>query len=434
MGGKMKAFRISGIIVSAFALLVAGIAQDAASRDQVLQHAPAGATSLASLIEEAKAKNPRISAANHAYKAAASVPRRAAALPDTQVMVQHLSVGSPRPFAGYTNSDFAYIGIGASQEFPYPGKRKLRAEVAAREADALQAQTDSTIRDTVERVKAAYFHLAYVQQAIRVLQHHDQVLADMQQIAESRYRVGQGNQQEVLKAQLQHTRILQEITMNMRDEGQLEAQLKQLLGRTQDSPDMVAEPLTESPLPGASSQLLQLAQEHNPDIHSQQLMLKQAQSQVALAQKEFRPDFNLQYMYQNTDRKFRDYYMLTLGITLPNRGRRQAELAEAREKQERASEELQAEIQLRNAEIQQQFVAVQASTEQLKIYREGLIPQAAATFRSALAAYQANRQDFQTLLSSFLESVDLDLQYQRELADHESALARIEALTGVTLP
>lgn len=222
--------------------------------------------------------------------------------------------------------------------------------------------------------------------------------------------------------------------MNRRDEGQLEAQLKQWLGRTQDSPDMVAEPLTESPLPGPSSQLLQLAQEHNPDIHSQRLMLRQAQSQVALAQKEFRPDFNLQYMYQNTDRKFRDYYMLTLGITLPNRGRRQAELAEAREKQERASEELQAEIQLRNAEIQQQFVAVQASAEQLKIYREGLIPQAAATFRSALAAYQASRQDFQTLLSSFLDALDLDLQYQRELADHETALARIEALTGVTLP
>jgi len=76
----------------------------------------------------------------------------------------------------------------------------------------------------------------------------------------------------------------------------------------------------------------------------------------------------------------------------------------------------------------------QTSSEQLKIYSEGLIPQAAATFRSAMAAYQANRQGFQTLLSSFLDALDLDLQYQRELADHESALAQIEALTGVSLP
>jgi outer membrane protein, heavy metal efflux system len=75
----------------------------------------------------------------------------------------------------------------------------------------------------------------------------------------------------------------------------------------------------------------------------------------------------------------------------------------------------------------------QTSAEQLKIYKEGLIPQAAAELRSALAAYQANRQDFQTLFSSFLDVLDLDLQYQRELAEHETALAKIEALTGVTL-
>ena len=222
--------------------------------------------------------------------------------------------------------------------------------------------------------------------------------------------------------------------MSRREEGQLEAQLKQLLGRDQDSADIVAEPLTERTLTYSSPQLLQFAREQNSDIHSQEAMLKQAQSQVALAHKEFLPDFNLQYMYQNTDRKFRDYYMLTFGVTLPNRGRRRAELAEAQEKQERANQELRAEIQGQTGELQRQIVAAQTSSEQLKIYKEGLIPQAAATFSSALAAYQANRQDFQTLLSSFLDALDLDLQYQRELADHEAALARIEALTGVTLP
>jgi outer membrane protein TolC len=83
------------------------------------------------------------------------------------------------------------------------------------------------------------------------------------------------------------------------------------------------------------------------------------------------------------------------------------------------------------AEVQDQYVVAQTSAEQLKIYTEGLIPQSEATFRSALAAYQANRQDFQTLLSSFLDVLNLQVEYQRELADHESALAQLEALTGV---
>lgn len=426
--------RMSNLLaIIAFVLALIG-APPIRAQEQLMQHPASATTPLSSLIEEAKSQNPQILAAASTYKGSLNVPKRAGALPDTQLTFQQLSVGSPRPFAGYTNSEFAYIGIGASQEFPYPGKRKLRAEVATKEADAFQARTESSTRDVVAELKAAYFHLSYVQQAIKVLQHHDQVLGEMQQIAESRYRVGQGNQQEVLKSQLQHTKILQEIAMSRRDEGQLQAQLKQLLSRSQDSSDIVADPLAERAVPYSPSQLFQLAQKQNPDVHFQKAMLNQAQSQVALAHKEFLPDFTLQYMYQNTDRKFRDYYMFSFSVTLPNRGRRRAELAEAQEKQERAQQELRAAVQKQTAEIQQQFVASQTSSDQLKIYKEGLIPQAAATFRSALAAYQANRQDFQTLLSSFLDALDLDLQYQRELADHEAALARIEALTGVTLP
>jgi outer membrane protein TolC len=81
--------------------------------------------------------------------------------------------------------------------------------------------------------------------------------------------------------------------------------------------------------------------------------------------------------------------------------------------------------------VQDQFVVAQTSAEQLKIYKEGLIPQSEATFRSAQAAYQSGKQDFETMLNSFLDVLSMQIEYQRELADHETALARLEALTGV---
>src|SRR5215471_15725171 len=96
--------------VLAFACALIGALPSWAQQQQ-MQHQASATTPLSRLIEEAKAANPQVLAAIHAYNAAANVPKRAAALPDTQLMVQHLSVGSPRPFAGYTNSDFAYIGI-----------------------------------------------------------------------------------------------------------------------------------------------------------------------------------------------------------------------------------------------------------------------------------------------------------------------------------
>jgi cobalt-zinc-cadmium efflux system outer membrane protein len=391
------------------------------------------AVSLAALIEEAQQKNPDIQTAVHEYRAASSAAKGAGALPDTQLMLQHLSVGSPRPFAGYTNSDFAYIGLGASQEFPWPGKRRLRTEVANLQAQSAQAQSGSVSRVVIEQLKVTYFKLAYLQQTLGVLLRDDKLLGEMEQIAESRYRVGQGNQAEVLKAQLQHTRILQEITMHHREVGQAQAQLKQLLGRAQGSTDIVTEPLRERALP-LSSDLLEGVRQHNPEVAFRQQLAKRSDKQVELARKEFRPDFGLEYMYQNTDRKFRDYYMLTFSVTLPNRGRRRAELAAAAEHQQTAVSELNAEVQRRLAEVQSQYVAAQTSGEQLKIYREGLIPQAEATYRAALAAYQANRQDFETLLSSFRDLLDFEEQYQKELSEHESALARLESLTGVTLP
>jgi cobalt-zinc-cadmium efflux system outer membrane protein len=389
---------------------------------------------LLALVQEVEQKNPQIAASFHAWQALQNVPQQAGAFPDTQFSVQQFSVGSPRPFAGYSNSDFAYIGFGASQDIPYPGKRQLRARVAERESDAMEAQTDSIRRTVVGSLKMAYFRLAYFQQTLATLENSQELLNQVQQAAEARYRVGQGNQQDVLKAQLQHTKVLQEIAHHHQEEGLLEAQIKQLLGRAQESPDIIAEVLRVRSVPYTAPELLQRAREHNPDVRSKSASIRQQETQVVLAHKNFRPDFNVQYTYQHTASNFRDYYMATFGIRLPNRGRQRAELAEAEQNQERARREMDSESQRVLSEVQQQYVRAKLSEERLKIYSDGLVPQSGATFRSALSAYQSNRQDFETLLSAFLDVLNLDLEYRSELVEHESALAELERLTGVDLP
>src|ERR1700692_664601 len=394
----------------------------------------AAPTSLHELVIEAGQKNPQIAASFHAWQASRNVPKQVSALPETQLSVQQFSVGSPRPFAGYSNSDFAYIAFGASQDIPYPGKRHLRANVAEHEADSMEAQTDSIRRTVVGNLTVVYFQLAYIQQTLGVLQRSDTLLTQVQEAAEARYRVGQGNQQDVLKAQLQHTKILQEIAHHHQEEGLLEAQIKQVLGRPQESANIVAETLTLRTLPYTSAELLQRAREQNPDLHSKQASIRQQETQVELAHKNFRPDFSVQYTYEHTGSQARDYYMATFGIRLPNRGRQKAELAEAQGDQGAAVQELDAESQRVLSEVQQQYVRAKTSEERLKIYSDGLVPQSEATFQSALSAYQSNRQDFESLLSGFLDVLNLDLEYRNEQVEHESALAELERLTGVDLP
>jgi outer membrane protein, heavy metal efflux system len=391
-------------------------------------------TSLRELIQEAEQRNPQISASFHAWQASRNVPKQVSALPETQLSVQQFSVGSPRPFAGYSNSDFAYIGFGASQDIPYPGKRQLRARVAEHEAASMEAQTDSVRRTVVGNLKMVYFRLAYIQQTLGALQRSDELLNQVREASEARYRVGQGHQQDVLKAQLQHTKILQEIAHHHQEEGLLEAQIKQALGRPQESADIVAETLTVRGLPYSAAELLQKAREQNPDVHSKQASIRQQDTQVELAHKEFRPDFNVGYTYEHTASQFKDYYMASFSVRLPNRGRQRAALAEAEQNQERARQELDVESQRVLSEVQQQYVRAKTSEERLNIYRDGLVPQSEATFQSALSAYQSNRQDFESLLSGFLDVLNLDLEYRNELMEHESVLAELERLTGVELP
>ena len=399
-----------------------------------MRHEAGNPTPLSVLIEEAKKNDPAIHSAESAARAATFASLQASTLPDPQFTLQQFSVGSPRPFAGYTNSDFAYIGLGASQQFPYPGKRKLRGAVADGDADATKAHVEVVLQDEIETLKTTYFHLAYLQQTLGILQQNAALLQQIEQQAGAHYSTGQGNQRDVLKAQLERTKILREISMHHQLVGEDQAVLKRILRRPQDSPDIIPQPLSATFLRYTASELLEKARGQNPNIHEDAEMIQRNQMAVELAQKEFRPDFELSYMYENTDRKYRDYYMLSFSVNFPRRKPRQAALAQAQVNVERAQQEQDAQVQAVLAEVQKQYVTIKASEEQLLIYRDGLIPQAQATIQAGLAAYESNRADFETLFSSYMDVLNLDLKYQQTLLGHDTAIAHIERLTGVTLP
>jgi outer membrane protein, heavy metal efflux system len=398
-----------------------------------MQH-QGGPTPLSLLIEEAKRNDPAIRVAESAARAATFTAPQMSSHPDPQFTLQQFSVGSPRPFAGYTNSDFAYIGLGVSQVFPYPGKLKLRGEVADRDADTAKAHVEVVEQDEIEILKTTYAHLAYLQQTLGILQQNATLLQQIEEQATAHYSTGQGNQRDVLKAQLEQTKILHEISMHHQLVGEDQAVLKRILRRPQDSADIVPETLSAQFLRYTVSELLDKVRGQNPNIHEDAAMIQRSQTAVELAQKDFRPDFEVSYMYENTDRKFRDYYMLSLSVNFPRRKPRRAALAQAQVNVERVQQEQDSQLQTALAEVQKQYVMVKTSEEQLLIYRDGLIPQAQATVQAGLVAYQSNRADFESLFSSYMDVLNLDLEYQQTLLDHEIALAHIERLAGVTLP
>lgn len=401
------------------------------------EHEHAGLlTQLQQLLDEAEQDNPQIHAAQQSWEAAKQVPTQVSTLPDPQFTAQQVNVGSPRPFAGYTNSDFAYFGLGVSQDFPYPGKLRLKGEMAKRDANAIEQQYESTRRDVLAAVKADYFQLAYLSKTLAILESDGQLLAQVEKAADARYRSGMGNQQDLLQAQVEQTKLLREITMHHLDVAKAQAQLKQLLGRSQTSTDIGTSDLPETPLGYTIDQLLDAAQAQNPDIAGAKQMVEKQKLQLDLAHKDFYPDFNVQYMWQRTDpAESRAYYMLSVGVTVPiYRSRKQRpELAQAQADLNRSQSEADSQAQQVAFQVRTAFDTAEKTAELLKIDQEGLLPQSRTEFQSGLAAYQNNRQDFQALFTSFLDVLHLDEEYWQSVADRETALAQLEQLTGLPL-
>ena len=119
------------------------------------------------------------------WQAAKLVPTQVSTLPDPQFNLQHVSVGSPRPFSGYTNSDFAYLGLGVSQDIPYPGKLRLKGEIAKRDADVSQQQIESVRRAVLSELKGTYFQLAYLSKTLAILEEDGALLKQVEQSTSS---------------------------------------------------------------------------------------------------------------------------------------------------------------------------------------------------------------------------------------------------------
>jgi cobalt-zinc-cadmium efflux system outer membrane protein len=414
----------------AYGLAALVMTTGASARAQEIAGMP---TPLATLISEAQSNNTQLSAADHAWKAATHVAQQVTTLPDPQFTVQSYSVGSPKPFAGFSNSDFAYIGFGASQELPYSGKLRLKGEVANREADMQQTQVDLLRSSITDQVKVLYLRLAYLDATLSILGQNDAVLKPLIETGLSRYSLGQGSQADVLKAQIEHTKILREVTMHHQEMGQLQAGLKELMHRSQASPDIIPEPLSLTPLQRTADELQNLVLAHNPTVSVDTADVHKQDAQLKSAQRAGKPDFNVGYMFQQTGGGYRDYYMLTVSMRLPRRKRVEAGVAEAEESLERSKQGLDSQVQQQLAEVQKQYVAVTNTAELLTEYQDGLLPQAQATFRAEQMSYQSGKQAFAPVLSSLLEVLTFEHDYQQALLDHETALARLETLTGAQL-
>lgn len=425
MSRKLFARRLRIPTIAALAVLAAAVAAPA--------HAtPAAADNVEALVAEATRQSPLVAAARSHWQAQDKVPIQLSTLPDPEISLQHFTVGSPQPFSGYETSDFYYSGFGASQEIPGPGKLALRARQAEKDADLARAQYEAAQRSVAEKVREACFNLFYFGKAAMLLNENRAELERIEQITESDYRVGRGNQQAVTEAQLQMTAILREIEMNRQETNQQQADLKAVLGREVDTADIKVGDLTPTTLQIEPARVRELADAGSPDLEMARAMAARSNDALDLAHHDYIPDFSLAYMYQKTGPHMRDYYMLTLGAKIPLYFWRKQKPAveQAVLEKEAASQAMRAARLGADSGASREQIAIRTADRIITLYRDGLIPQSEASRAAALAGYRTGKVDFQTLMSAVIEALNLKQEYFRAIADHEIAIAKLREIIG----
>src|SRR6516164_9079002 len=136
---------------------------------------------LADLLAEAEKNNPRIQVVRQEWQSMQQMPTQVSTLPDPQVALQQVNVGSPRPFSGFTNSDFAYIGLGVSQDFPYPGKLRLRRELASKDAEVAEQKVEAMLRAILSDLKVAFFRISFLTKQSSILNGNRELLQQVEQ-------------------------------------------------------------------------------------------------------------------------------------------------------------------------------------------------------------------------------------------------------------
>ncbi|MGH7986160.1 MAG: TolC family protein [Candidatus Binataceae bacterium] len=416
-------------------LMITVVVASAASAQLPSPASNTAISGLDALVQEALLQNPSVIAARQRWEALMRVPIQQDTLPRPKIEFQNLAVGNAIPGNGLQTNSFAYFGYGVSQDIPFPGKLRLRAAVAQRDADAAHAAYVAEQRQVVEQVRETYFNLFYFSQTLGVLQRTREDLRGVERITQSQYEVGTAQQQDVLKAQLEITSILAETETTREEFGQAQADLKSLLGREQDSPEIPIENVKLTAFKLDRSRLHTLAMANSPEVkQARELEAKSADS-LKLAREGYLPDFTIAYLYEKTGAAFPDYYMATIGVKIPlyfwrkqTPAIEQAGLEKGSAHAQTRAVKLSVLYQARN-----QLIAIRTTRRVARIYRQGLIPQAQATLASASAAYQVGKVDFQTLLSAEIDVLRLKQQYYRTVADHEIAVAKIQQIIGNTL-
>jgi outer membrane protein, heavy metal efflux system len=390
-------------------------------------------------IEIAIADNPGLAEMNARFEALSQIPSQVGTFPDPTINLNAMNL--PTDSFDRAQEPMTQLQLGFSQMIPFPGKLSLKREVAEFNAGVAKHSVGETQLKLIKDVKIKWWQFYYLDHALETVRNNQSLLRQFISVAQTKYETGQGLQQDVLLAQLELSKLLDQ-------EIQVEAirlhqaiSLNTLMDRPPNSPIQLPDEVSIA-LPDLveQSEIYQLAESMRPLLARRELEISAAEAQLKLAQREFYPDFMVGINYGNRtgDNPLprgggrSDFASLMVGVKVPlYAGRKQDKAVLQRNYElEKTRYAFRDEAGMVKAAISSAITDFDRAREQLSLYENGILTQARQTVESMLVGYQVSEVDFLNLVRSQITLFNYELQYWKVVSEAKQSLASLEAAVG----
>lgn len=381
----------------------------------------------AALVGEVLRRNPSLRAGRFAWRAALARFPQETALDDPML---GYAVG-PASFSSREVQDAHRVEL--RQSFPFPGKLRLRGEVALAEAE-IAAHDFAATRLRVATMASLLFDDYYLAaRALEVNHHHREILAELRAVAAARYEAGEVSAQAPLQAEFELAALERSQAALEAERAVTVAQLNALLHRLPalPLPPPPAELAVPDPGPPDAEAALSAALAARPELRAADARIRAGEAAVGAARREFLPDFALTGGYDGfwelSD--LRPFVGVELNVPL-QLGRRRAALAEAEAELERVrSERAGTESEVR-VTVEAGIARVEEARRSLALARDRLLPAARDQLDAARAAFETGQESFLAVLEAEEDLREVELGEHEALAMLDRRIAELRSATG----
>ena len=374
--------------------------------------------------------NPNLASMNTRFLAMSEIPAQVGAFPEPKLKFNFANI--PLDSFALDQTPMTQIQFGITQALPYPGKLALKSQAALNLAEASGADWRDAKRKLIEQTRHQWWQLFYLDRALEIVARNQGVLYQFIEVAETKYSVGQGLQQDILLAQVEEYQLQDKKLQLLSFRRTTQARLNLLMGSNKRQ-NILISPIVDEQLPtlGKMSDYLSEAKQSRPDMKRANLLSDAAESRFKLAKKNYYPDFQVGALY-GWRKDQTGLASLQFSMNVPwDISNRQNPAKDQRNQEWLQQKYALLELENRIAEeIESATANYLRATNQMRLFKDAIIPKAEQTVEAMLAGYQVNKVDFLNLLRAQITLFNYDTQYWQAFSTANQYLAALDAAIG----